>query len=359
MPVKVLLLAKYGAAAASTRHRFFQFLPALEREGIHVSWQALLDDAYLSAMFAGESRPVGPVLAAAIKRRELLRDAGRFDLVVVQYEAYPYLPGFAENGLRRSGVPFVLDLDDAIFHQYDSHRNPLVRSLLGGKIARLMCGAAAVHAGSAYLADYAREAGARRVEFIPTVADTARLAPADSPAGERTGLRIGWIGSPSTSSYLALVKPALREFCARHPEAKVVLIGARPDALDGLPVTRLAWSEEREADDLRSLDIGIMPLADDPWSRGKCGFKLIQYMACGLPVIASPVGANRDIVEPGVNGLLATTTAEWVAALEVLAANDADRAHMGRAGRESVLARYSLEAVLPRIVASFRDAAAR
>ncbi|MGE0357596.1 MAG: glycosyltransferase family 4 protein [Burkholderiales bacterium] len=353
--MNILVLTKYSRQAASSRQRFYQFFPALESLGFSLRAQALLGDEYLAAMIEGRRRPVGVVLDAYRERWRLLRGASRADLVVIHFEAFPYLPDFAERQLARAGVPYVLDLDDAIFHQYDQHRNPLVRALLGGKIARIMRGAAAVHAGSRYIADYARAAGARRVELLPTVVDTARLSPAPSRTGP--GFRVGWIGSPSTSSYLADVAPALAQFHRVRPDAEFVLVGARADALPGLPVTRKPWSEATEADDLRAFDVGIMPLRDDPWSRGKCGFKLVQYMACGLPVVASPVGANADIVRAGVNGLLASTPDEWVAALAALAESPAERERMGREGRATVIARYSVDAVLPALAASLRAAA--
>ncbi len=354
--MNILVLTKYSRMAASSRQRFYQFFPALEREGFGISHHALLGDEYLAAMVEGRRRPAGIVLEAFRQRWRLIAQASSRDLVVIHFEAFPYLPAFAERRLQRARVPYILDLDDAVFHQYDHHRNRLVRALLGGKIAGIMRGAAAVHAGSRYIADFARAAGAHRVELLPTVVDPARLTPATTPAQGRPGMRIGWIGSPSTSSYLADIEPALAQFRDRHPDTEFVLIGARDDALAGLPVTRLPWSEAREPVDLRSLDVGIMPLRDDPWSRGKCGFKLVQYMACGLPVVASPVGANADIVKPGVNGLLASTPAEWVAAFEALAASPSDRARMGQEGRKAVLAHYSVDAVLPRMMASFREA---
>jgi len=354
--VKLLVLTKYGRSAASARQRFVQFFPALEREGISIVHHALLGDEYLAALVAGTRPSILPVARAYLERWRLLRRASRFDLALIQYEAFPWLPPFAERALARMGVPFVLDFDDAIFHQYGEHRSALVRSLLGGKLAETMRAAAAVHAGSAYIAEYAGLAGARRVELLPTVVDTRSLSP-DEGNATREGFRIGWIGSPSTSAYLADVAPALRAFCDRHSGARIVLVGARDDALAGLPVERRAWSEEREREDLRSMDVGIMPLRDDAWSRGKCGFKLIQYMACGLPVVASPVGTNRDIVRDGVNGLLATSGDQWEAALERLAASAEERLRMGMAGRAAVEGRYSVEAVLPRLVDSLRSAA--
>jgi glycosyltransferase involved in cell wall biosynthesis len=147
----------------------------------------------------------------------------------------------------------------------------------------------------------------------------------------------------------------LRHFAASG-RAELVLIGARPELGDAIGATTISWSRDREVADLQSLDVGMMPLPDDPWARGKCGFKIIQYMACAVPAVASPVGANRDIVVDGETGLLVEEPAEWRAALERLAANPELRRSVGQAGRARVEQRYSREAVAPRLASLLRRA---
>jgi glycosyltransferase involved in cell wall biosynthesis len=260
----------------------------------------------------------------------------------------PYFPPLLERALRWLRVPYVADYDDALFHQYDQHRSGWMRRLLGGKIARVMRGAHLVTAGNAYLADDARRAGAPRVEIIPTVIDLERYPPAGVKPASDTPFTIGWINSPSTAKYLQAIAPALADVCA-DGKGRVRLIGSGPVDLPGVPVEVLPWNEATEVDELKRLDVGIMPLPDGPWARGKCGFKLIQYMACGLPVVASPVGVNSEIVEQGVNGYLAGTTAEWVQALNALLLDGDLRKRMGQAGRKKVGQEYSLQVTGPKL----------
>jgi glycosyltransferase involved in cell wall biosynthesis len=208
-----------------------------------------------------------------------------------------------------------------------------------------------VVAGNAYLADYARRAGAKRIEVIPTVIDLGRYRVKDADhIGKQPEVAfiIGWIGSPSTARYLRDIAPALAEVC-REGRARVRLIGSGQIELPGVPVEVLPWREDTEVDEICGFDVGIMPLPDEPWARGKCGFKLIQYMACGLPVVASPVGVNSEIVEDGVNGFLAQDTLEWVVALERLIAAAELRHRLGAAGRAKVGARYCLDVTAPRL----------
>jgi glycosyltransferase involved in cell wall biosynthesis len=247
--------------------------------------------------------------------------------------------------LPRFGVPYVLDYDDATFHRYDLHHSRLVRALLSRRLVPLLRSARLVTAGNAYLADYARGAGAQDVRELPTVVDTGRYAVAAEPAGEE--LRVGWIGSPSTAHYLGLVFEPLRRLARERP-LRLVVIGARDLACTDVPLEIHDWSADTEATLLGSLHIGIMPLTDGPWERGKCGYKLIQYMACGRPVIASPVGVNDEIVTPDV-GLLAADDAQWLSALRRLGADAALRYRLGSAGRALVERGYSLEARGPQL----------
>ena len=354
--MNVLFLPKYGPKAASTRHRYLQYFPHLESEGISCHASPLLDDAYLAKKFETGRTPPVDALRGYTHRLLALTGARRFDLAMVHCELFPYLPSWGEAILPRLGVPYVYDFDDAIFHNYDQSRLSVVRALFSGKLARVARGAALVTAGNEYLAAWSRRFQ-RRVEVLPTVVDLARF-PRVSPARAPGPFVIGWIGSPSTAPYVSLVAEALAQV-SRGDSARVVLVGSGPVDLPGVPVEVRPWSEATEAADIGRFDVGVMPLPDTPWARGKSGFKLIQYMAGGLPVVASPVGANRDIVEHGVNGFLAGTAEEWVSALETLRADPGLRDRMGRAGRERVRQRYSLAVTAPRLAGWLREAAGR
>jgi glycosyltransferase involved in cell wall biosynthesis len=211
-------------------------------------------------------------------------------------------------------------------------------------------------AGNAYLSNHARKGGAPWVETVPTVVDLDAYQVRSDTVDENT-LRVGWIGTPETWQALANPIHKVLDSLLAEQEALFVAVGAsmQPETAGTLEI--LPWAEDTEVTLIQSMDIGVMPLPDTPWTRGKCGYKLIQYMACGLPVVASPVGVNRDIVEHGVNGFLAESDDEWRAAVDALL-NDADlRRRMGAAGRKKVEEQYSLQVWGPRVAQMLRSVA--
>lgn len=347
--MKLTLFTKYTRAGASSRYRSFQYLPALEAAGLRLTVSPLLTDAYLVHKYIHGHARLGDVLLAFARRLWAVLKVPRAAVVVIEYELLPWFPAVLERWLAWRGCRMVVDYDDALFHQYDAHTNPWVRRLLGRKIATVMRLAHTVVAGNAYLADYARRAGAPRVAVMPTVIDLTRY-PAKDATGASGVFTIGWIGSPSSARYLRDIAPALAQVCMGG-RARVLLVGSGHVDLPGVPVEVVAWSEETEVNEIRGFDVGIMPLPDEPWARGKCGFKLIQYMACGLPVVASPVGVNAEIVENGTNGFLAHDTDEWVSALERLMGDSALIQRLGGAGRHKVQERYCLEVTARRFTA--------
>lgn len=351
----ILFLTKYSRKGASSRYRTLQYIPYLEQSGFQCTVSPLFDDAYLEYRYQHGRVQKLAVLGAFLKRLKAMISFRRFDLLVVEYELFPYFPAWVEQLLAWVGVPYVVDYDDAIFHQYDQYKRALVRGFLGRKIARVMQGASLVIVGNSYLADYAEQSGARKIEIIPTVVDWARYSFSERENMTADNFTIGWIGSPSTVKYLEAVAPALAEVCAQG-RGRVQLIGSGPVELPDVPVTVLPWDEATEVDQLRQLDVGIMPLPDEPWERGKCGFKLVQYMACGLPVVASPVGVNAEIVNDGENGFLAADHASWVHALTVLRDDRELGLGLGRAGRTKVEQQYCLQVTAPKLAALLKDA---
>jgi glycosyltransferase involved in cell wall biosynthesis len=352
---RILCLTKYDATGPSTRYRFSQFLPGLEARGWDITVYPLLPGAYVRDLYSGKRWGVLRVLPRYLRRLRDLLKAGRYDLCWIQYELFPWAPGFAEWCLRRLDIPYVVDYDDAVFHSYDLHPSAGVRWLFGSKLDHVMAGAAAVVVGNEYLASRALAAGARRVEIIPTVVDLEKYPPAPAPSGRAGVYTIGWIGSPSTQAYLSLVQQALAQVCAGGT-GRLLAVGPKAGfQLAGVTTERVAWSEASEVADLQRCDVGIMPLpGEDAWAKGKCGFKLIQYMGCGLPVVAAAVGANRDIVLEGETGFLATTSEDWVRSLTYLRAHPEEGQAMGQAGRQRMVAQYSLQSQLPRLDALFR-----
>jgi glycosyltransferase involved in cell wall biosynthesis len=275
----------------------------------------------------------------------------------VHCEFFPYLPGFIEAAaVRIGGRPIVFDFDDAIFHMYDASPNPAVRALFSGKLEPLIRSARACTCGNDYLRGYAARFCANSV-IVPTVVDTDVYQP---PAAtlQHDQLVVGWIGSPSTWSYVRPLLPLLAELCAEKGVTFRAIGAGKAAESDRFPGMELVdWSEESEIAELQRFSIGIMPAPHDPWARGKSGYKLIQYMACGLPVIATPVGVNCEIVRGRENGYLATTEAEWRDALDQLIGDAASRSGMGAHGRERAVREYSLAVYAPRVVEILKSAA--
>lgn len=359
-PLNLLILSRYDVRGASSRLRTLQYVPALEAQGFAVTHLPLFGATYLDTIYhsggwlAGRARSAGRVGAAMVRRLSALLGARRYDVVWVEKELFPYLPGAFEGLLARAGVPYVVDYDDAIFHRYDRARSRFVRGALGAKLDPLLRGAFAVTAGNAYLADYARRRGARRVEQVPTVVDIDRYRHVLEPTGEV--FRIGWIGSPSTAPYLSTIHGPLRALAAERP-VRLVTVGAPPLDLPGVPIERHDWTLDSEVRLIEGFHAGVMPLLDSPWEQGKCGYKLIQYMACGRPVIASPVGVNGAIVGDDA-GFMARDDAEWLDGFRALAESAARRAAMGAAGRVRIEDAYTLQIMAPRIAALLTEAAA-
>lgn len=348
--LKILALTRYGLLGASSRMRTYQYLPGLLKEGIDVQVLPLLRDAYLHRLYSHEDTNWRWVVSDYLSRASHLLRARKYDLLWIEKELFPNLPGVAEKALQACGIPYVADYDDAIYHNYDLSRN-WAKRVLKQKIGKIMKNAALVICGNEYLAEHAHSAGASHVEIIPTVVDLSRYSLKEAAPSECK--IVGWIGMPATVRYLEHVAPALKALSKERP-LQLRVIGTQFSCF-GVNTDCRPWTKQSEVGDIQDFDIGIMPLADSPWEHGKCAYKLIQYMACGKPVIASPVGMNRRIVQPGVNGYLASDTEEWIASLRSLLADADLRRRMGTEGRAVVEQKYSLQVTTPRLAQLFRQ----
>lgn len=360
---RIALLTRYESMGASSRVRSLQYLPILEQGGLHIEHFPLLSNDYLRRLYNRERTRTmqARMLWKRIREVPAITRAGRFDLLWIEKELLPYLPFGLEKWLLGKRVPYSLDFDDAIFHNYDQSGKRLVRKLLGNKIDRLMAGARLITCGNGYLAERARRAGAPWVEILPSTIDFEKyraLPPPRQPVIDADNpLRIIWIGSPATVEYLELVRPALERLAPHYPIELRIIGGERN--WPGIRTISIPWSSETEAIELNQAHVGIMPLLDTPWEQGKCGFKLIQYMAAGLPVIGSDVGMNKDIVQVGENGLVTYGVDDWVNNLETLLKSPELRARMGATGRRLAEERYSIAAVGPKLASLLTQAAAR
>ena len=346
--MRILTLTRYERLGSSSRVRFYQYFPYLESQGVEIQSAPFFKDAYVQNIYTGKAVNFSSVLYAYFKRLWSIFQSSKFDLIWVEKELFPWLPDWFERLLTTQGMPYVVDYDDAVFHRYDLHRSVLVRSLLKNKIDHVMSRAALVVAGNEYLADRAKQAGAKRIEYLPSVVDVSSYTTKTDSIG--SPFRIGWIGSPVTAPYLEVVKDTLHQL-VREADIGLTLIGAGERVpFPNIPITILPWDETFERSIGRLFDVGIMPLMDGPFERGKCGYKLVQYMAGGLSVIASPVGVNRQMIEPGVNGYIASNTEEWLTALRLLIHNHPLAMDMGRAGRQKAERLYNLQITAPKLL---------
>ena len=283
-----------------------------------------------------------------------MRSLKNYDITIVYGELFPYLPSCLERQLLT--IPYIYDFDDSFFLKYRTRGHRWLSPLLGNKFDRLIEGAVAVTAGNAELASYASNLN-KNVTLLPSVVDTDRMSPASVEPTHDQGkpFTVGWIGSPSTTQYLSLLVQPLQELARERPVRLIVVGGAAPD-IPGVEVTEHSWFLEREVSLIQQFDVGVMPLPDNSWTRGKSAYKLIQCMSCAIPVIASPVGANVDVVPPQC-GLLARSPEQWLRAFRQLASDTELRHQLGASARQWVQERYSLQAAAPILASVIRRSA--
>ncbi len=350
--MKVLFLVPYPLQGASNRFRVNQFVPLLQARGVRCRvrhfyserlWRILYRPGHLAGKF------IHGLICSLNRCADIFRALGS-DLVFIHREAFPVGPAWFERLLTLIGKPYVYDFDDAMFlpNVADSNRF-FARLKCPGKIASIIRLSRITLAGNEYLAEYARGCGARQVRIAPTVVDTDMFRPRGRET-ERTGapVVIGWIGSPTTVRYLEPIFPAIRSLLARHPgrvEFRVVgatLPGELPSGTSCRP-----WSLETEVRELQGFDIGVMPMPDNDWTRGKCAFKAIEYLAVGIPAVCSPVGMNLQLIEPGVDGFLPESAEQWEEVLSKLIEDSGLRERMGACGRAKAVKVYSVEKIFP------------
>ena len=346
----ILFVTQYGARAASSRTRVFNYIPYMRSVGYTCEVITLLPDDQIGGSQVIVTRQVLRKLfyyAWAFTRSLLcglcvLLAAKRSNLIFVQKVIFP---SFIRWMLRLVKVPIVYDFDDAIFTTEIRQPNWLAtrkqqRNARGVPAMLHLAQMALVE--NDYTGNFARE-HCPRVECITGPIDTLRYTPDRSPRSD-DDIVLGWIGSASTLSYLELIRPALEDVGRRFNAVRLHVVGASDFSLQHMIVETKAWSLDSEVQDLRCFDIGIMPMPDDVWTRGKGGYKLLQYMAIGLPVITSPVGINREIVKDGVEGFWASDMDDWTKSIVDLVREEALRRKMGTLGRKKMEAHYALEA---------------
>lgn len=361
MTLRVLAFTPLPESGAAGRYRVFQWRDPLRALGIELDAAPFFDERAFAGLYAPGGLPrkawnLARLTSAHVAR---LRSAARYDLALVHRELWP-LAGEWPLALMRRGQPrWVFDLDDAVFLPNVSQANRRFAALKShGSATALAAGAQAVAAGNTWLAKWARDARSGRsadeVDVIPTVVDSDLWTPA-GPV-EDGPIRLLWIGSPTTVRYLAAWGPVLSRLGGRHSGLELHVIGSALE-LPGLRCVSHAWTIDTERTIARRCHIGLAPLADGDWERGKCGLKLLLYMALGLPAVASRAGVHPEIVTPGEDAELIDDDEALEAALDRLVQDPARRAALGRAARVTLERRYSLRAVAPRLAGLLHRAA--
>jgi glycosyltransferase involved in cell wall biosynthesis len=352
--LKVLLLAKYARLHPSTRVRFHTYLPHLARLGIEVTVAPLLPESYTVDLFGGRRANMPAVGLAYLRRAITQLRARQYDVVWLEGELWPRSPSWGEAILDAVRCPVVVDYDDAIFHRYDLSQNPVVRGMMRHKIDSVMRHATSVVVANQYVRERAVAAGASVIHVVPSVVDLDRYGPPSEADG--IPATIGWIGSPISAGYLESIAPVLGRV-RQATGAPIRIVGAGRRLEYELDAEYRDWSEQTEVAEIGRFAVGIMPLVDGPIARGKSGYKLIQYMACCVPAVASAVGENTTIIQHGVDGLLANSDDQWFAALLELVSTRDLRERLGAAGRAKVELHYSVQATSPRMASILTEAA--
>lgn len=342
----IVYFTKHTMAGPSSRYRSYAYHAYLNGNGFAVTVYPLFPSSYLKRFYKSGRKPVLTVLYAYTRRLLQLLFLKKYDIIYIEYELFPYLPFRLEQWLLRKQTHIVTDYDDAIFHNYDKSRNAWIKKWCGNKIQQLAARADAVITGSPYLTrwmlPYAKE-----VIEIPTSISMqwySSTQAAKLPDTEQNMFRIGWIGSATTSPFVLLVKDALIQFQALY-NSQLVLIGfdkKLETQLEGLHYVNYPWQGDTEISLLKTCSVGIMPLSNEPFAMGKCGFKLIQYMACGLPTLSTPVEANVKI-NHGCDNLFANTTFEWYSCLSAMIQNGEFYKEVGIKNKAVATEYYSVE----------------
>jgi glycosyltransferase involved in cell wall biosynthesis len=312
----------------SCRYRILQYLPYLKEKGVDVSTHFYKRNW--------------------VDKLKFYNTLGQYEILYVHRRLFPPLEFWY---LRKKAKNIIYDFDDAVMYRSSSSTNPYSRSRRI-KFAYMMKRVDFAVAGNQFLKSEVLRYQTR-VEVIPTSIELSRYRMKESyqPRGPLT---VGWLGASSTLKYLKILMPALETLYQAYPHFQLKIVSDQFLHTERLPVIKKRWSAEEEQSDLKSFDIGVMPLSDDLWSRGKCGLKLLQYYGIGLPAVCTPVGVNRDIVEHGVNGFWARTPEEWTFHLKKLMEEEALRKEMGSKGRKKVEAGYSYEVNAPKILQVLR-----
>lgn len=358
--MRVLFLTKYPEEGASSRYRVYQYLPYLEKRGISCSVKPFMSQRMYQLVFKkGKTvRKFCSTALAVFRRIAVLIGVGKYDLIFLQRECFPFGPPFMERYLKARGLPTIFDYDDALFIFKSSTHNSFMDFVKRpGKIYEIFSIVDCVVTGNDYLTEKA-------AEFCPDARtllvgeDTEKYSPKpESSASHARDFVIGWLGSPSTEKYLRLIEEPLRRVCTIFPHVRLKIVGGGSFEAKGIPVEHVRWELENEVSMLHSFDVGIMPLPMEEWSKGKSGGKARTYMSVGLPVVCTAIGFNLELITHGVNGFLVSEADEWVDVLSNLIEDPELRRRVGASARQHVVDNLSLAVIAPQLYEVIRSIA--
>ena len=338
--MRILFLTQTSRIGPASRYRAYQYVPLLEKEGISCAISPALPERCFSAFYLSRNvwQKLPFCLLIAVRRFFDLFRVRKYDVIFIQREIIPQAFPLFEKIIAFLNKNVVFDFDDAIFLVPPQRKSLVYLFRCGNNIERIVRLSRLVITGNDYLKKYASRFNSN-VEVLPTAIDTGRWQPGKKEKKEK--IVIGWIGSMHTIMYLETISGVLKELAGDF-SLRVLVIGTRDFSIKGVEVICRPWGFNSEVSDVNDMDIGVAPLFDDDWGRGKCGLKALQYMACGVPVVCSNAGVYKEIIQDGENGLLAQTQSEWKEKLACLLRDAGLRERIGDAGRRMVEKSYSL-----------------
>ena len=345
--MKILFLVPYPTEGASNRVRVEQFIPYLRSHGVACAIRPFVSKRFFRILYQPHhyAEKIFWFIVCTMGRILDLIRAFRYDIVFIHREAYPIGGPIFESFLFYIGKLVIFDFDDAIFLPNTSEFNTYMeRFKVPKKIARIIEMSRYVIAGNDHLKNYALKYNSN-VIVIPSSINTEKYCPAQKEDSD--DVIIGWIGSNTTKSFLYDLEDAFVELSNRFNNLIIKIVGARFHSFKLKNIMNKEWSLEDEPKDLQSFDIGIMPMPDNEWTKGKCAYKALLYMACAKPVVASPVGTNKEVLDDGINGFFARDKKEWVEKLSILIEDKKLRQDMGSRGRDKVVSNFSIDQTAP------------
>jgi glycosyltransferase involved in cell wall biosynthesis len=354
MPKFSILFLTTGLNTPSTRFRVLQHISLYRKKGVFCKVVHGFPDRFYG--FTGIKvidlliLPIMYIIKFFLRVIAIILFAGRYDVVYIQRELLPGLTPLLEKLVFIFNKNIVFDFDDAIFLRYKQDTNPIGKVI---SLSRLTI------AGNEYLADFAKKFS-KNILVCQTVINTKKFIPLNLSRPAKP-LTLGWIGSASNLRYLLLLTNVLGTITLKYyPHIRLLIVSdQKPNFPLPIKTIYIKWNKNTEVEDLNKMDIGLMPLLDTPWEKGKCGFKIIQYMACGIPVVASAVGANIQVLQDGKQGFLVNTDNEWIEKLSVLIEDHKLRKRMGQEARKRAVESFSLDDCNRKILGAIKETFAK